>query len=73
MRVLGTRELVVHCNNVQVLNVAVTGATCDRSDWNDVWSLDVDNITFSQSDTASKYFKTGGCMHGDFLFLKIPV
>ena len=73
MRIVGTRILVVHCNNVQVLNVVINGATCDKSDWRDFWSKDVDSIKFSQSDTASKYFKIGGCMSNLILILSSKV
>ena len=73
MRVLGTRELVVHCNNKEVLNVVIKDTTCDNSDWRDIWSKDVDSITFSQFDTASKYFKIGGCMSNFILILSSKV
>ena len=53
----GVRGLVVHCNNVEVLNVKMTAATCDRSEWNAYWNKNVKKIKFTIGDTASDYYR----------------
>ncbi|KAL5247451.1 hypothetical protein ACHWQZ_G019360, partial [Mnemiopsis leidyi] len=51
-------RVVLHCNNVEVLNVTMSDSTCDsRSGWSTIWSRNVDKIMFGYSDTASDYFR----------------
>ena len=50
-------RLVIHCNEVEVLNVLLTDSTCSESSWNYYWSRDVKKILFSNWDTASDYHK----------------
>ena len=53
----GVRGLVVHCNNMKVLNVKMTAATCNRIVWNDYWNKNVKMIKFTIGDTASDYYR----------------
>ena len=55
-RTAGVR-LVIHCNDVEVLNTLLSDATCSDSKWSTVWSRDVTKINFRfPSDTASDYY-----------------
>ena len=49
-------RLVIHCNEVEVLNILMSDSTCSSSSWNKYWSRDVKEIFFSSSDTASDYY-----------------
>ena len=51
--------IAVHCNNVEVLNVVISDTTCSDSDWNSIWSKDVDYTHFYSFDTASDYYRPG--------------
>ena len=53
-----TRGLVIHCNEMEVLNVLLSDNFCEgRSDWSTYWNRDVTKIKFSSSDTASDFYK----------------
>ncbi|XP_063686416.1 uncharacterized protein LOC134820124 [Bolinopsis microptera] len=56
-RTAGVR-VVIHCNEVEVLNIMISLATCDGSWWSTIWNTDVAKIKFSSSDTASDYYRT---------------
>ena len=56
-RTAGVR-VVIHCNDVEVLNTLVSEATCSGSGWNTYWSKDVTKIKFYSGDTASDYYGT---------------
>ena len=50
-------RLVIHCNEVEVVNTLLSDATCSDSKWSTVWSRDVTKINFRfPSDTASDYY-----------------
>ena len=53
---LGIR-LVIHCNEIEILNVLVSDTTCEDSSWKNVWNRDVDKIRFFEDDTASDYYR----------------
>ena len=54
----GARGLVVHCNDVEVLNMELSDTTC--GEWDTTYSKDVKKIKFdSQYDSASDYYRTG--------------
>ena len=58
-RTAGVR-LVIHCNEVEVLDMLLSDATCSDSDhWSTVWSRDVTKIEFHSDDKASDYYKSG--------------
>ena len=55
-RTAGVR-LVIHCNDVEVLNTLLSEATCSYSWWSTTWNKDVTKIMFDSSDTASDYYR----------------
>ena len=63
-------RLVIHCNEVEVLNVLLSDTTCGvGSSWSDAWSRDVEKISF-KDDTASDYYRIKGS-RGGFNIYKI--
>ena len=60
IRTSGIR-LVIHCNDVEVLNILVSDSTCntESSGWNDAWNRDMKQIRFDD-DTASDYYRLRG-------------
>ena len=44
--------LVIHCNEVKVLNILFV-STCTDNGWDNVWYSDVSQIRFDDEDTAS--------------------
>ena len=54
-------RLLIHCNNVEVLNILMTSNTCSyHSSWSTYWSRTVGKIWFyPNSDTASDYYRAG--------------
>ena len=57
-RISGIR-LVIHCNDVEVLNTLISQATCSYSGWSTIWNREVTKIEFTSGDRASDYYKTG--------------
>ena len=57
-------RLVVHCNEVEVLNILMSDSTCGSSFWSSSWSGEVAKIEFDSSDTASDYYQPqpGSCV-----------
>ena len=54
-------RVVIHCNDVEVLNFLVSETTCGvGSGWSDTWSRDVDKIRFGKLETASDYYRLIG-------------
>ncbi|XP_063679529.1 uncharacterized protein LOC134815021 isoform X2 [Bolinopsis microptera] len=66
-RTAGVR-LVIHCNEVEVLNILLS-ETCSDNDWSTYWNRDVAKIKFESTDTASDYYgtKPDDCAEGQFL------
>ena len=52
-------RLVIHCNEVEVLNILMSYSTC-RNIWNDYWKRDVEKIRIDGLDTASDYYRLRG-------------
>ena len=54
-------RLLIHCNNVEVLNILISDSTCgDSSYWSTYWSRTVGEIWFhNKEDTASDYYRAG--------------
>ena len=52
-------RLVIHCNNVEVLNVEISAGTCVNHEWSTFWSKKVQKIYFHPNDGASDYYKPG--------------
>ena len=55
-RTAGVR-LVIHCNEVEVLNTLLSQATCSHSSWSTYWNRDVTKIMFYYFETASDYYR----------------
>ena len=57
-------RLVVHCNEVEVLNTLMSDSTCGDSEWSTNWSREVAKIKFRSSDTGSDYYQPqpGSCV-----------
>ena len=53
-------RLLIHCNNVVVVNILMSSSTCSRSSWSTYWSRTVGKIWFyPDRDTASDYYRAG--------------
>ena len=50
-------RLQIHCNDLEVLSFLLSDETCDRSDWRDYWSRDIERLLFFYEDTASDYYR----------------
>ena len=57
-------RLVIHCNEVEVVNTLMSDSTCDDSRWSRYWSGEVAKIKFRSEDTASDYYQPqpGSCV-----------
>ena len=57
-------RLVVHCNEVEVINTLISDSTCGSNDWSTSWSKEVAKINFRSGDNASDYYQTqpGSCV-----------
>ena len=53
-------RLVIHCNEVEVLDLLMSESTCSDFKWSIHWSRDVEKIYFSSLDTASDYYRLRG-------------
>ena len=51
------RRIVIHCNNVEVLNVVLSDTRCKFTTWKSHWSKAVARIYFSEDDTASRFHR----------------
>ena len=62
----GIRRMVVHCNEVRVLDVVISESLCDdvEGGWASYWSKDVGQIEFESFDTASDLYRRAS---GQFL------
>ena len=50
-------RLVIHCNDVEVLNMVMSNSTCvSNSAWNTYWSKKIKKIYFEGKDTASDFY-----------------
>ena len=54
-----TVRVVVHCNDVEVVNYLMSDSNCKGTDWrlNGRWKNKVTKIKFRTGDTASDYYK----------------
>jgi hypothetical protein len=52
--------VVIHCNEVEVLNFLLSNSTCSYSKWSAYWSRTVTKIRFPLSDTASDFYTPAG-------------
>ena len=61
-RFSGVRRIVIHCNEMEILNFVVSQSTCAMSVWEEQWALrDVKKIQFGYiySSTATDYYRAG--------------
>ena len=58
-RTLGIRGVVIQCNKKVVLNVTMSGTTCEVADWNTYWSRDVKRIGIPGTDSATEFYRPG--------------
>ena len=52
-------RLLIHCNNVEALNILMSSSTCYYSSWSTYWSRTVGKVWFNYDDTASDYYRAG--------------
>ena len=56
-------RLVIHCNDVEVLNFVLSDTTCTNEDyidsWSSRWSSEIVKIEFTDKSQASDYYKKG--------------
>ena len=60
-RISKERRLVIHCNDIEVLNFVVSGTTCDDPAWSTSqkrWEKKVVKIRFPGTDTASEFYRS---------------
>ena len=57
-QVPGVTRVVLHCNNVEVVNVVLSDTTCHTSDWRNYWSLDVEKVRFPEN-TKPNFYRQG--------------
>ena len=51
-------RLVIHCNEVEVLDYVLSDSTCSYRNWWDMWKREVKQIKFDKDeDTASDYYR----------------
>ena len=55
----GDRNVVIRCNDVEVVNVGLSNNTCGNSDWSEHWTQELAQFGFSIYDTASDFHRTG--------------
>ena len=51
-------RLLIHCNNVEVLNILMSDSTCSDSRWSTYWSRTVGKIWF-HPDNNNDYYRAG--------------
>ena len=50
-------RFIIHCNNVEVLNVLLSDTSCDDSGWSRSWNRETAYIVTFDFDTASDYYR----------------
>ena len=71
-RISAERRLVIHCNEVEVLNVVLSEETCDTSVWNTArWEKTATKIRFGGSDTASVFYRSSPTLGQFFVHIDI--
>ena len=53
------KRVMIHCNEIEVLNFEISDMTCTESSWSNYWSKRVKKIYFHQEDTASDQYRSG--------------
>ncbi|XP_063674031.1 uncharacterized protein LOC134811203 isoform X2 [Bolinopsis microptera] len=58
-------RVVIHCNEVEVLNILLSDSTCGNANyWSTYWNRDVAKIEFTSYDTASDYYGPQPAING---------
>ncbi|KAL5247615.1 hypothetical protein ACHWQZ_G019482 [Mnemiopsis leidyi] len=57
LRTSKEKRVVVHCNDVEVVNVIISDTECNDNVWRSSWSADIKKLKFNGGDTASKHYK----------------
>ena len=52
-------RLVVHCNDVEVVDFLMSDSTCNHGKWKTRWMKSVGKIEFTHHDNASDYYRPG--------------
>ncbi|XP_063690504.1 coadhesin-like [Bolinopsis microptera] len=50
-------KLVVHCNDIEVLNTLISESTCGYSYWKTKWTRNVGKIAFASNDNAADFYR----------------
>ena len=51
-------RLVVHCNDVEVVDHLIADSHCDDSNWSGKWGQELQKIKFGSTDSASDYYRS---------------
>ena len=57
-------RVIIHCNDVEVVNTLISDETCEFRVWKLHWTKAVEKIYFSSHDNASDHYKVN--MTGEF-------
>ena len=55
----GGRQIIVHCNNKEVLNIELTESLCYDRDYKAHWTRDPKWVIFSGGDQIADYYRPG--------------
>lgn len=58
LRTSAGRRIVVHCNEVRVLDFVLSDSTCSEGYWSKTWGRNVAKIRFTETDTASEFYRS---------------
>ena len=64
LRTIEEKRVVVHCNDLEVVNVQISDTECNNGVWSTSWSQDIKKLKFNSDDTASKQYKGSMKRHG---------
>ena len=59
IRTSETQNLVITCNNKEVLNFSISETTCTDAWWPVAWTQEVKKIKFLKEDNASDFYRPG--------------
>ena len=52
-------RILIHCNDVEVLDLVMSDTTCTNGAWKTYWSRDVGKMKFAINDGASDFYRPG--------------
>jgi hypothetical protein len=53
-------RLIIHCNELEVLNFLISDLTCIEMNWRAYWIREIAKIEFDSKDTASDFYRPTG-------------